>query len=72
MEPIERTRYATKFEGPDGRELWRSGRHIGEEIVIPSDRRPYLGEDVTYTKVKEVEVDEKMDGDEAVFDAMDE
>lgn len=70
---LERTKYATKFEGPEGRELWRSGRVVGDEIVVPEGQRPFPEEDRVYTKVEEVKTGKrKQDADEAVFDAMEE
>ena len=69
---VERTKYATLFVGPDGRELWQSGRHVGEEKVIPEGQRPFPDEERVYTKQKEVKVgDRKRDGDVAVFEAAD-
>jgi len=67
---LDEVRYATIFEGPDGRELIRSGRVVGDEIVIPAGQRPFLEEDRVYTKVEEVQVsDTPVDADKAVFDA---
>lgn len=70
---MNRTKWASKFEGRDGRTLWRSGRILGNEITIPEGRRPFPDEERVYQKVKEVKVGKrKRDADDAVFDAIEE
>ena len=68
---IGQAEYATLFIDEDGRQLWRTGQVIGDEIIIPKGMRPFPNEDRTYTKEKEIRVD-KQDSDDAIYAAMDE
>lgn len=69
-EELLQTRHVVLFVGPEGRELWRAGRTLGDEIIVPEGRRPFPEEERVYTREKTIILNEERDAAEALSAAI--
>jgi len=72
IDKVERTKYATVFEEEEtGNKLIRSGRVIGNEIIIEEGTRPFPDRNAKYINKGIKEADRRQPGVDTVFEVMD-